>query len=180
MSAGEDSSQAGAGALLARLRRHYRFHFTEPRRERLFLASVGFGAGAVTVRAVTHMIRHGIGPFRNLSIGGRHLHHLVFGIFGLLGSGYVWLLIADDPKRSPRDQRLTSAAYGLGAAVTLDEFALWLNLEDVYWARQGRESVQALMLFGAVLSMGLWGGPFLRAALREVAGSAASAKPSER
>jgi hypothetical protein len=88
-------------------------------------------------------------------------------------------LIADDPKRSPRDQRLTSAAYGLGAALTLDEFALWLNLEDVYWARQGRESVQALMLFGAVLSMGLWGGPFLRSAIREVAGSAAAAKPSE-
>jgi hypothetical protein len=158
--------------LPARLRRHYAFHFTEPRRERLFLASLGFGAGAITVRVVTHMIRRGIGPFRNLSVGGRHLHHLVFGIFGLLGSGYVWLLIADQPMRRPRDQRLTSAAYGLGAAVTLDEFALWLNLEDVYWARQGRESVQALMIFGAVLSIGLWGGPFLRAAMREVAGAA--------
>ncbi|HXA43293.1 MAG TPA: hypothetical protein VNV65_10340 [Candidatus Solibacter sp.] len=158
--------------LPARLRGHYAFHFTDPRRERLFLASLGFGAGAITVRVVTHMIRHGIGPFRNLSVGGRHLHHLVFGIFGLLGSGYVWLLIADDPARSPRDKRLTSAVYGLGAAVTLDEFALWLNLEDVYWARQGRESVQALMIFGAVLSVGLWGGPFLRAAMREIAGSA--------
>jgi hypothetical protein len=173
MSAAERSGGSGTPTLPARLRRHYRFHFTEPRRERLFLASIGFGAGAVTVRVVTHMIRQGIGPFRNLSVGGRHLHHLVFGIFGLLGSGYVWLLIADDPARNPRDQRLTSVAYGLGAAVTLDEFALWLNLEDVYWARQGRESVQALMLFGAALSIGLWGGPFLRAAIREVAGSAA-------
>jgi hypothetical protein len=178
MSAAEDSSQAGAATLPARLGRHYRFHFTEPRRERLFMASVGFGAGAVTVRTVTHMIRHGVGPFRNLSIGGRHLHHLVFGIFGLLGSGYLWLLIADDPNRSPRDQRLTSVAYGLGSALTLDEFALWLNLEDVYWARQGRESVQALMLFGALLSLGLWGGPFFRAALQEVAGSATSKTPS--
>jgi hypothetical protein len=180
MSAAERSGGSGTTTLPARLRRHYRFHFTEPRRERLFLASVGFGAGAVTVRVVTHMIRHGIGPFRDLSVGGRHLHHLVFGIFGLLGSGYVWLVIADDPKRNPRDQRLTPVAYGLGAAVTLDEFALWLNLEDVYWARQGRESVQALMVFGAVLSIGLWGGPFLRAAIREVAGSAAPTKPSER
>jgi hypothetical protein len=180
MGAAGQRSGADGTTLPARLGRHYRLHFTEPRRERLFLASLGFGAGAVTVRMITHMIRHGIGPFRNLSIGGRHLHHLVFGIFGLLGSGYVWLLIADDPNRSPRDQRFTSVAYGLGAAVTLDEFALWLNLEDVYWARQGRESVQALMLFGAVLSIGLWGGPFLRAAVREMAGSAASAKLSER
>lgn len=166
-----DASPGSRTNLPARLRRHYAFHFAEPRRERLFLASLGFGAGAITVRVVTHMIRNGIGPFRNLSVGGRHLHHLVFGIFGLLGSGYVWLLIADAPTRSQRDQRLTSAAYGLGAAVTLDEFALWLNLEDVYWARQGRESVQALMIFGAVLSIGLWGGPFLRAAMRELAGS---------
>jgi hypothetical protein len=177
MSAAERSG-TDAASLPAQLQRHYPFHFTKPRRERLFLASVGFGAGAITVRTVTHMIRHGIGPFRNVSGGGRHLHHLVFGIFGLLGSGYLWLLIADDPNRSPRDQRLTSVAYGLGSALTLDEFALWLNLEDVYWARQGRESVQALMLFGAALSMGLWGGPFLRAALRELAGSTASAKPS--
>ncbi len=113
MSAAEGGGK-GAATLPARLQRHYRFHFTEPRRERLFLASIGFGAGAVTVRTVTHMIRHGIGPFRNLSVGGRHLHHLVCGIFGLLGSGYLWLLIADDPNRSPRDQRLTSVAYGSG------------------------------------------------------------------
>jgi hypothetical protein len=79
MSAAERSGGSGTATLPARLRRHYRFHFTEPRRERLFLASIGFGAGAVTVRVVTHMIRHGIGPFRNLSVGGRHLHHLVFG-----------------------------------------------------------------------------------------------------
>jgi hypothetical protein len=75
MSIAERGSDSGAASLLAQLRRHYRLHFPEPRRERLFLASVGFGAGAVAVRTVTHMIRHGIGPFRNMSIGGRHLHH---------------------------------------------------------------------------------------------------------
>jgi len=179
MTEAEPRSEADSVPMVARLGRHYRFHFTEPRRERLFLASLGFGAGSVTVRGITHMIRHGIGPFRNVSVGGRHLHHLVFGIFGLLGSGYLWLLIADDPNRSPRDQRLTSAAYGLGVALTLDEFALWLNLEDVYWARQGRESVEALMLFGAALSIGLWGGPFLRAAIKEVGGSATSVTPTQ-
>ena len=61
----------------------------------------------------------------------------------------------------------TSLVYGAASAVTLDEFALWLNLEDVYWAKQGRESVDAVVFFGALLSMGLWGHPFFRALVRE-------------
>ena len=48
--------------------------------------------------------------------------------------------------------------YGIGAASTLDEFALWLNLRDVYWAREGRESIDAVILFGSFLLIGLWGG----------------------
>ncbi len=59
-----------------------------------------------------------------------------------------------------------SVLYGVGAALTLDEFALWLNLEDVYWERQGRESIDAVILFGAFLSIGLWGGPFFHALLK--------------
>jgi hypothetical protein len=61
-----------------------------------------------------------------------------------------------------RSSRLTSASYGAGAALTLDEFALWLNLQDVYWAKQGRESIDAVVLFGSLLSMGLIGKDFLR------------------
>ena len=45
------------------------------------------------------------------------------------------------------------------AALTLDEFALWLNLKDVYWAREGRESIDAVVLFGALLAIGAWGSP---------------------
>jgi len=55
----------------------------------------------------------------------------------------------------------------MGAALTLDEFALWLNFEDVYWLPQGRESVQAALLFGSMLSAGIWGMPFLRGLARE-------------
>ena len=54
--------------------------------------------------------------------------------------------------------------YGVGAALTLDEFALCLNLRDVYWAREGRESFEALALFGGLLSIGLFGRFFFRAA----------------
>ena len=55
--------------------------------------------------------------------------------------------------------RLLSILYGVGAALTLDEFALWLNLRDVYWAREGRESIDAIILFGALLAAGAWGAP---------------------
>jgi hypothetical protein len=65
--------------------------------------------------------------------------------------------------------RSTAVAFGVGAALTLDEFALWLNLQDVYWERQGRESVDAIITFFALLSVGIWGGPFLRAVGRELA-----------
>jgi len=57
-------------------------------------------------------------------------------------------------------------AYGVGAALTLDEFALWLNLRDVYWEREGRESFEALALFAAALAVAAFGGPFLHAAVR--------------
>lgn len=56
---------------------------------------------------------------------------------------------------------LTALTFGVGAALTLDEFALWLNLRDVYWESQGRVSVDAVMIFAALLAVGFWGGPFL-------------------
>jgi len=111
-----------------------------------------------------------IPPFHNLGVGGRHLHHLVFGIAGLLGTGYLWLVqIGTGSGEHPDDGafKVTAVTYGAASAITLDEFALWLNLKDVYWARQGRESVDAVVLFGAALSVGLWGGPFFRALYHE-------------
>jgi hypothetical protein len=147
----------------------YRTELKSPRQERLFLSSIAFFSAFAVTRGITHAIRRGIGPFRNMSVGGRHLHHLVFGIAGLLTSGYLWLVQVGTGKRGEDDalSRTTAMIYGAGSAVTLDEFALWLNLEDVYWARQGRESVDAVILFGGALSIGLWGRPFFRALLRE-------------
>ena len=57
---------------------------------------------------------------------------------------------------------LTAIAFGVGAALTLDEYALWLNLRDVYWQSQGRESLEALAIFGGLLAAGWIGWPFLR------------------
>ncbi|HVC75512.1 MAG TPA: hypothetical protein VND96_03240 [Candidatus Micrarchaeaceae archaeon] len=66
-------------SLLRAIRWLYHFHFQDERRERLFLASVGFLVTCATVRAVTHMIRAGVGPFHKVSSGTLHIHHLVWG-----------------------------------------------------------------------------------------------------
>jgi hypothetical protein len=56
-----------------------------------------------------------------------------------------------------------SVGYGVGAALTLDEFALWLNLEpDAYWSSAGRLNIDAIIFFGALLAVGAWGAPFFR------------------
>jgi hypothetical protein len=144
----------------------YRFHFRSERRERLFLASLGFFITFAIVRGITAMIRAGVGPFHNISAGGTHIHHLVWGILLLLVVGYVWL--SEIGVGSSWVASLTAIAFGVGAALTLDEFALWLNLQDVYWERQGRESIDAVLIFGSLLSVGWWGGPFLREAAKEV------------
>jgi hypothetical protein len=142
----------------------WRFHFKSERRERLFLASIGFLLTFGIVRGITHLIRAGIGPFHNVSSGGLHIHHLVWGILLLLVVGYIWLIQeGTGESRIPSwFSRATAVTYGVGAALTLDEFALWLNLQDVYWAGKGRESIDAVVIFAALLSAGVWGYPFLR------------------
>jgi len=143
------------------LRSLYGKHFSDRRKERQLFSTASFFATFASVRAITHSIRAQRGPFRNITPGGRHIHHLTFGIAGLLGVGYLWLLEigTDDHKRS---SRITSIMYGSGAALTLDEFALWLNLADDYWSKQGRESIDAVVLFGSVLVMGVLGKGFLK------------------
>ncbi len=140
----------------------YRKHFADRRKERQLISSASFFTTFAIVRGITHAIRAGVGPFRNVSPGGRHIHHMTFGIFGLLTVGYLWMLEVGMAPAQWRSSRWTSGSYGAGAALTLDEFALWLNLQDVYWAKQGRESIDAVVLFGSLLSMGLVGKDFLR------------------
>src|ERR1700722_10437920 len=113
----------------------YRKHFSDCRRERQFLAAASFLATFTTVRVITHAIRAGRGPFRNITPGGRHIHHMTFGITGLLTVGYLWMLEIGTSESRRRSSRATSLAYGSAAALTLDEFALWLNLQDDYWTK---------------------------------------------
>ncbi|MFL5237869.1 MAG: hypothetical protein ACJ8EL_09760 [Rhizomicrobium sp.] len=157
----------GLLALLVRgswLNTVYRERIAEQRRERLFLASVSFFVTVAVIRGITVAIHNDIGPFHNISMRGRHIHHLVWGILLLLLVGYSWLLEIGTAYRGGLAwmSRLTSILYGVAAALTLDEFALWLNLSDVYWQREGRESYEALALFGGLLAIGVLGGPFFK------------------
>ncbi len=155
-------------ARTGRLRPIYRAHFPQSPRERLFLASLSFFLTFATVRAITRMIRAGMGPFHDITAGGRHIHHLVFGISLLLIVGYLWLVQIGTGKSGTLTWtgRLTAVLYGIAAALTLDEFALWLNLRDVYWQREGRASVDIALLFGSLLSVGVWGGRFFHGLTR--------------
>src|SRR5262245_31798295 len=112
------------GRLLALYRRHFRDH----RRERMFLASVAFFFTFGVTRLITHSFRGADDPFRVL-IGGIHVHHLVWGILLLLVVGYLWLIQAGHGINGQAVGlgRVTALLYGVGAALTLDEFALWLN-----------------------------------------------------
>ncbi|MGC2161863.1 MAG: hypothetical protein WA634_08150 [Silvibacterium sp.] len=138
-----------------------------PRRH-MFLASVSFFITFLGVRLLVAAITHHIGPFGWVELGGRHIHHLVWGILILLAVGYAWLAEAGSGS-TPTSifvSRLLAILYGVGAALTLDEFALWLNLANVYWSPEGRESIDAVILFGAALSAGAWGFPLFNALMR--------------
>jgi len=133
-------------------------------RRRLFVASVSFFLTFAGVRAVVFAILHNIPPFHFIEHNGNHIHHLVFGITILLWVGYGWLadIGTGEDDSSLLLSRLMSILYGVGAALTLDEFALWLNLKDVYWSPDGRTSIDAVILFGALLSASAWGYPLFR------------------
>ena len=136
----------------------YDHHIVDAGKEAQAVILASFLVTFITVRLITHAIR--AGRFRrvlhNLSTpGGTHLHHLVPGIVLLLVTGYIGIGVA------PTDHRSWQAAFfGVGAALTLDEFALWLNLKDVYWARQGRDSIDAVIVATTVLALGVLGWSF--------------------
>jgi hypothetical protein len=84
--------------------------------------------------------------------GGLHVHHLVFGIVLLLATGFALALQPPSPWLE-----ILAAGFGIGAGLTLDEYALWLHLDDVYWAEEGRRSVDAVVIaavLGGLLLMG--------------------------
>jgi len=116
----------------------------------LFNLLAGFLGAFATVRLSTLAIRDDRGPFRNVHIGGRHIHHFVPGILLAFGSGTAALLTDDDAV----EQRL-AIPMGAGIGLTFDEAALLLDLRDVYWSREGLLSVQLSLGASAILSIAI-------------------------
>ncbi len=119
------------------------------------------------VRGITHAIRAGKGPFKNLSLGGEHLHHYMWGIGMLAGVGAVAVHGTEELRRHP----VTGLAYGTGLALIVDEFALLLDLKDVYWAKQGRISVDIAVGASSAVATYFAALPVLRKATRRLRAS---------
>ena len=99
------------------------------------------------IRVSTRLMRSPKVPWWPGSIesGDLHVHHLVFGNVMVLFFGFVLALSPTSPWLE-----IAAAGFGIGAGLTLDEFALWLHLDDVYWAEEGRRSVDAVIIAAAV------------------------------
>jgi len=107
-------------------------HVPDRPKRRLFLAAVGFFTSFAVARLLAFLASRSFGPVRYLYIRGTHVHHLVWGILLLLAVGFGWLIEIGTGSRSSSllASRLMSLLYGVGAALTLDEFAIWLNLQE--------------------------------------------------
>jgi hypothetical protein len=123
----------------------------------LFNILAGFLGAFAIVRISTLGIRDGWGPFRNVRVGGRHIHHFVPGIVIGFGCGVAALLTDDEA----HEDRL-ALGMGAGMGLTFDESALLLDLRDVYWTREGLLSVQLSLGATAILSIAILTGRMLR------------------
>ena len=145
--------------VLGRLGRAYEVEIIADGRELRLISALFFLGTFVVARLVTHLLESSGGP-GGIEIAGLHIHHVVFGLVLLLLSGLLDVNGAAPPTRA--------ALFGAGSALVLDEFALVLNLADVYWAPQGRESIDAVVIFATVLWMAVLGRGFWRAVWKEV------------
>ncbi|MCW8101248.1 hypothetical protein [Streptomyces tauricus] len=125
----------------------------EPGKLPLLLALASFVLTFVITRIVVRLIRAGKGPFGNVKAGGLHIHHVVPGVvltviggFGAVGSD-----------RHGFGAAVFAVVFGMGAGLVLDEFALILHLDDVYWSEEGRKSVEVVVVTAALVGLMLSG-----------------------
>ena len=129
----------------------YHQHIVEPGKQPLFLLLVAFVVTFLFTRLSVRMIRKGVKWWPgNVTAGDTHVHHVIFGITVMLiaGIGAFTPAGGNEPWWD-----VLAVLFGIGAALVLDEFALVLHLKDVYWAEQGRQSVNAVVIAAAVTTM---------------------------
>ncbi|MGR8010996.1 hypothetical protein [Streptomyces hypolithicus] len=125
----------------------------EPGKLPLLLALLSFILTFLITRTITRLIRAGRGPFRNVSPGGLHIHHVVPGLILMTIGGFGAVAAG----RHGVSGAVCAVIFGLGAGLVLDEFALVLHLDDVYWSEQGRQSVEVVVLTAALVGLVLSG-----------------------
>ncbi|MFF0476259.1 hypothetical protein [Streptomyces sp. NPDC004284] len=128
-------------------------NIVEPGKLPLLLALTSFVLTFLVTRMVTRLIRAGKGPFRNVSSGGLHIHHVVPGVVLTVLGGFG--AVASD--RHGVGGAVFAVVFGIGAGLVLDEFALILHLDDVYWSDDGRKSVEVVVLTAALVLLALSG-----------------------
>jgi hypothetical protein len=107
------------------------------------VAFIAFLGAFLFIRTSARLMRSPKVPWwpGSVSSGDLHIHHLVWGIVLMLVAGFISFTPIDSPWRE-----IMAALFGIGAGFTLDEFALWLRLKDVYWAEEGRQSIDAVII----------------------------------
>ena len=146
------------------------------RENSMFNLLTSFAATFLAVRSVTYLLRRrrSVGPFRNVRLGRRHIHHFVPGIVIAFGAGTAAIL-----SRNEEVEPWLALPFGVGMGLTLDESALLLELDDVYWSREGLLSVQITLAVIALLGSLALGLRLLRrgeqVVLERAAGEARSA-----
>ena len=146
----------------------------DPSQRSALLSWLAFTGTFAGLRALTYSIRAGKGPFHNISVGGEHLHHYMWGIGLLSGVGAVAVRGEERHRRHPA----VAISYGTGNALIVDEFALLLDLRDVYWAKQGRISIDVGVGTIALAGSYFAALPLLRRLRRDRKKGAAAAGPT--
>ncbi|WP_327314523.1 hypothetical protein [Streptomyces sp. NBC_01235] len=128
-------------------------NIVEPGKLPLLLALTALVLTFLITRVVTRLIRAGKGPFGNISSGGVHIHHVVPGVVLTVTGGFGAVASA----RHGFGSAAFAVVFGIGTGLVLDEFALILHLDDVYWTEEGRKSVEAVVLTAALAGLVLVG-----------------------
>ena len=145
--------------MVAAVRIYFRLpeHFLDVKQQRHgFILLAAFLASFLFIRTSARLMRSPKVPWWPGSVttdSGLHLHHLVWGIVLVLLSGF--LRFATDP--GPPWGEILAALFGIGAGLTLDEFALWIHLKDVYWTQEGRSSIDAVIVATVIAGLVLLG-----------------------
>ena len=137
-------------AILASVGSEFQTEIVDSGRLAAFLFFVALLGTFGFIRTSTWMIKNQVSWWPgNVQVGGTHVHHLVWGICAMMIFGYVGVVYQPD---SPW-REIVTVLFAIGMGLALDEFALWVELKDVYWEKEGRKSIDAMIIAGCLAGL---------------------------